>query len=102
MNHRELQRRLDRISASRLAKLGDGVPGYVALSQIQSITLRNKLNRMGLHGEHVDAALKMVDEIGLQKVLSEQPLASRFATLKTSKPKPKIWNPSAGNASEQS
>lgn len=102
MNHRELQRRLDRISASRLAKLGDGVPGHVALSQIQSITLRNKLNRMGLHGQHVDAALKMVDEIGLQKVLSEQPLASRFATLKTSKPKPKIWNPSAGNESEQS
>ena len=48
---------------------------------------------MGLTGDHVDAALNMVDEIGLQKVLSEQPLSSRFATLKTSKPKPKIWNP---------
>tara|TARA_B100000614_G_C14536119_1_gene488467 strand:- start:223 stop:507 length:285 start_codon:yes stop_codon:yes gene_type:complete len=93
MNHRELQRRLDRISASRLSRLGEGVPRYVALSQIQSITLRNKLNRMGLKGPHIDSALNMVDEIGLQKVLSEQPLASRFATLKTSKPKPKIWNP---------
>jgi len=93
MNHRELQRRLDRISASRISRLGDGVQPHVALSQIQSITLRNKLKRMGLEGNHVDEALKMVDEIGLQKVLSEQPLASRFATLKSSKPKPKIWNP---------
>ena len=93
MNHRELQRRLDRISASRISRLGAGVQQHVALSQIQSITLRNKLKRMGLQGNHVDEALKMVDEIGLQKVLSEQPLASRFATLKSSKPKPKIWNP---------
>ena len=93
MNHRELQRRLDRISASRLSRIGDGVPRHVALSQIQSITLRNKFKRMGLNGSHVEAALNMVDEIGLQKVLSEQPLSSRFATLKTSKPKPKIWNP---------
>ena len=93
MNHRELQRRLDRISASRISRLGAGVQQHVALSQIQSITLRNKLKRMGLQGNHVDGALKMVDEIGLQKVLSEQPLASRFATLKSSKPKPKIWNP---------
>ena len=93
MNHRELQRRLDRISASRLSRLGEGIPQHVALSQIQSITLRNKLARMGLQGHHVDAALKMADEIGLQKVLSQQPLSSRFATLKTSKSKPKIWNP---------
>lgn len=93
MNHRELQRRLDHISASRISRLGAGVQQHVALSQIQSITLRNKLKRMGLQGNHVDEALKMVDEIGLQKVLSEQPLASRFATLKSSKPKPKIWNP---------
>lgn len=93
MNHRELQRRLDRISASRLSRLEDGIPRHVALSQIQSITLRNKLNRMGLRGDHIESALKMVDEIGLQKVLSEQPLGSRFATLKTSKPKPKVWNP---------
>ena len=93
MNHRELQRRLDRISASRLSRLQDGIPRHVSLSNIQSITLRNKLNRMGLKGDHIDGALKMVDEIGLQKVLSEQPLSSRFATLKTSKPKPKVRNP---------
>lgn len=93
MNSRELQRKLDRISASRLGKLGDGIPRYVALSEMQSITLRNKFNRMGLKGDHIDSALKMVDEIGIQKILSRQPLGSRFATLKTSKPKPKIWNP---------
>ena len=95
MNNRELQRRLDRISASRISKLGNGIPKHVALAQIQSITLRNKFDRMGLSGDHIDTALNMVDEIGLQKILSKQPLGSRFATLKTSKPKPKIWNPSS-------
>lgn len=95
MNNRELQRRLDRIAASRISRLDKkGIPQHIALSDIRSITLRNKLNRMGLYGSHVNAALRMVDEIGLQKVLSQQPLSSRFATMKQSKPKPKVWNPS--------
>ena len=68
MNHRELQRQLDRISASRLSKLNEGIPLHVALGQRHSITLRNKFARMGLKGHHVDACLKMVDEIGMQKV----------------------------------
>lgn len=93
MNHRELQRQLDRISASRIAKLNQGVPFHVALGHRNSITLRNKLNRMGLKGNHVDVALKMVDEIGLQQTLENQPLSNRFATMKSSKPKPKVWNP---------
>lgn len=92
MNHRELQRQLDRISASRISKINNGVPFHVALGQRHSITLRNKFERMGLKGSHVDACLKMVDEIGLQKVLENQPLSSRFATMKQSKPKPKVWN----------
>jgi len=92
MNNRELQRRLDRIASSRLSKLKNGVPLHVALGQRNSITLRNKFARMGLKGDHVDSALKMVDEIGLQKTLENQPLGSKFATIPHSKPKPKIWN----------
>lgn len=92
MNNRELQRRLDRISASRISRI-KAIDFHVALGSINSITLRNKLNRMGLKGDHIDQALKMVDEIGFQKVLSNQPLASRFATMKRAKQKPKIWNP---------
>jgi hypothetical protein len=93
MNHRELQRQLDRISASRLSKLNEGIPLHVALGQRHSITLRNKFARMGLKGDYVDACLKMVDEIGMQKVLENQPLSSRFATIPHSKPKPNVWNP---------
>jgi hypothetical protein len=48
---------------------------------------------MGLSGSHVDEALKMVDELGLQQTLENQPLSNRFATMKSSKPKPKVWNP---------
>jgi recombinational DNA repair protein RecR len=93
MNHRELQRQLDRISASRISKLNKGVPFHVALGHRNSITLRNKLKRMGLTGSHVNEALKMVDELGLQQTLENQPLSNRFATMKSSKPKPKVWNP---------
>lgn len=92
MNNRELQRRLDRISAARISRIKP-IEFHVALGSINSITLRNKLNRMGLKGSHIDAAVNMIDEIGFQKVLSNQPLASRFATMKKSKTKPKIWNP---------
>lgn len=92
MNNRELQRRLDRIASSRLSKLKNGVPVHVALSQRNSITLRNKFARMGLKGDHVDSALKMVDEIGLQKTLENQPLGSKFATIPHSKRKPKVWD----------
>lgn len=94
MNQRDLQRRLDRIAASRISKLNKGVPFHVALGQRNSITLRNKFARMGLKGSHVDSCLKMVDEIGFQKVLENQPLSSRFATIPYSKPKPRVWSPS--------
>ena len=92
MNNRELQRRLDRIASARISKLNDGVPFHVALGGRNSITLRNKFARMGLKGAHVDSALKMVDEIGLQKTLEDQTLASKFATIPHAKNKPKIWN----------
>jgi hypothetical protein len=92
MNNRDLQRKLDRISASRLSRIGEGIPRHVALSDIKSITLRNKFKRMGLEGSHIDNALKMVDEIGFQKILNNQPLGSKFATIPQSKKKPAVWN----------
>lgn len=93
MNNRELQRKFDRIAASRLSRIEGGVARHIALSNRASITLRNKLSRMGLYGPHIDAATHMVDEIGLQSVLSSQPLGSRFATIPQAKRAPKIWSP---------
>lgn len=91
MNNRELQNQFDRIAASRLSKIKGGIPKHIALSNSSSITLRNKLNRMGLEGPHIEAAKSMIDEIGLQGVLEKQSLGVRFSTMPSSKSKPKIW-----------
>tara|TARA_R110001606_G_scaffold169592_1_gene314687 strand:- start:1000 stop:1278 length:279 start_codon:yes stop_codon:yes gene_type:complete len=88
---REQQRRFDRMAAARLSKVNGGIPRHIALSNQRSITLRNKLKRLGLEGDHVEAALNMVDEIGLQEVMSEQPLGSRFASMPQAKRSAKIW-----------
>ena len=93
MNNRELQRKFDRIAASRLSRIDGGIPRHVALSNRGSIVLRNKLRRMGLSGPHIDSAVNMVDEMGLQEVLSTQPLGSRFATVPQAKRAPNIWTP---------
>ena len=93
MNNRELQRKFDRVAASRLSRIEGGVPRHIALSNRASITLRNKLRRMGLQGPHIEAATEMVDDMGLQAVLSTQPLGSRFATIPQAKRVPKIWSP---------
>ena len=94
MNNRELQRKYDRVAASRLSRINGGIERHIALSNRASIVLRNKLNRMGLLGQHIDAAKAMIDELGLQDVLSKQPLGSRFATIPQAKNRPQIWSPS--------
>lgn len=68
-----------------------GIPLHVAIGNIRSITLRNKLKRMGLNGSHIDDLISLVDEIGIQQSLNEMPLGVRFSTVKTDKNKPKIW-----------
>lgn len=88
---REQQRRFDRMAAARLSKMKGGIPQHIALSNSRSITLRNKLKRLGIEGEHVEAALNMVDEIGLQEVMAKQPLGSRFASMPQAKRSAKIW-----------
>ena len=90
--NREQQRKFDRIAASRLSRIKGGIPKHIALSNSRSITLRNKLNRLGLQGPHINAALDMVDEMGLQEVMSKQPLGSRFASMPQSKRKSRIWS----------
>ena len=82
----------DRIAGHRLSKLDGGIPRFIALSNVKSITLRNKLNRMGLEGPHIEAAVQMVDDIGVQEVLSNQGIGVRFATIPSAKKKPKIWS----------
>lgn len=72
--------------------MNGGIPLHVAIGNIRSITLRNKLKRMGLTGEHIDDLISLVDEIGIQQSLNDMPLGVRFSTVKTEKNKPKIWN----------
>lgn len=63
----------------------------MAIGNIRSITLRNKLKRLGLTGEHIDDLISLVDEIGIQQSLNDMPLGVRFSTVKTDRNKPKIW-----------
>ena len=89
--NRQRQNEFDRIAGSRLSKIKGGIPKHVALGNSSSITLRNKLNRLGLQGEHIEAAITMVDEIGLQGVLQRQSLGVRFSTMPQAKRKPNVW-----------
>ena len=90
-DRRKRESEYDRIAASRISKIGGGLDFHVALGRSPSITLRNKMKRMGLQGAHVEAALKMVDEMGIQQTLETQPLGVRFATVSQAKSKPKVW-----------
>lgn len=91
--NRQRQNEYDRIAASRLSKINGGIKKHIALSNNASITLRNKLKRLGLSGQHIDAAINMIDEIGLQGVLERQSLGVRFSTMPQSKRKPNVWRP---------
>ena len=50
---------------------------------------------MGLEGEHIDAAINMIDEIGIQGVLERQSIGVRFATTPQAKRSPNIWRAKA-------
>lgn len=89
--NRQRQNEFDRIAASRISKINGGIPQHIALSNPASITIRNKLNRMGLSGPHIEAAKEMIDEIGLQGVLERQSLGVRFSTMPQAKRSPRIW-----------
>ena len=90
---RDSEREYDRIAANRLSRMNGGIPLHVAMARRSSITLRNKLKRMGLEGEHITDLLQMVDQLGFQDVLAHHPVGVRFATVKQAKRKPRIWSP---------
>jgi len=93
MSNRDSEREYDRIAANRISRLDGGLPIYVAIARRQSITLRNKLKRMGLEGEHITDLVQMIDELGIQDVMQHQPLGVRFATVKQAQRPPRIWRP---------
>ena len=82
-------RQLDRLSASRMF-----LERHEALSaHKESITLRFKLKRLGLdlEPEEAQALIEIVDSIGYQKMLANQPVATRFSAVKREIHKQKIW-----------
>ena len=93
MSNRDSEREYNRIAANRISRLNGGLPVHVAIARRQSITLRNKLKRMGLEGEHITDLVQMIDELGIQDVLQHQPLGVRFATVKQAHRPPRVWQP---------
>ena len=82
-------RSLDRLSASRMF-----LEHHEALSALSdSITLRFKLKRMGL--SESDPAAKeliaLVDSLGYQKMLANQPVATRYSAVKRPISKKKVF-----------
>jgi hypothetical protein len=85
------QREFDLIAGSRIAKIGDGIPLHVAISNKNSITFRNKMRRMRIKGEVVDELIRLMDEVGIQKTLESQSIGVRFSTVQKAARKPKIF-----------
>ena len=71
-------REYDRIAANRMSKIKGGIPLHVALSNSRSITIRNKMKRLGLKGSHIDDLIALVDEIVIQNRLENLPIGFRF------------------------
>jgi len=86
------QREFDRIAASRISKLGGGIPKHVALGSAASLSLRWKMKRMGLSGDHINAALDLVDDQAMQDQLRRQSIGVRFATMPQARKKVKVWD----------
>ena len=81
-------RSLDRLSASRMF-----LEHHEALSALSdSITLRFKLKRMGLSESDPAAQelIALVDSLGYQKMLANQPVATRYSAVKRPISKQKI------------
>jgi hypothetical protein len=82
----------DRIAAARLARLEGGVARHVALGSRAALSLRWKLARMGLEGDHIDHAVALVDELALARILERHPIGVRFATIPRAKRDLEIWD----------
>lgn len=85
------RREFDLIAASRIKKIGEGIPLHVAIGNKNSITFRNKMRRMRIKGEVVDHLIRLIDEVAIQKTLENQSIGVRFSTVQEAKSKPKIF-----------
>ena len=79
---------LDRISASRMH-----LESHVALGQPASITLRFKMARLGidLDSESAKQLLDLVDNLGFQRMLADNPISVRYSAVKRQIPKERVW-----------
>jgi hypothetical protein len=80
---------LNRLAASRMF-----LERHEALSASKaSITLRYKLKRLGIRDDSPAAIelLALIDAIGYQSMLANQPVASRFAAVKRDIHQQKVW-----------
>ena len=80
---------LDRISASRMH-----CDSHVALTaKPASITLRFKLARLGIdvESEQAQSLIQLVDDLGIQKMLADQPIATRYSAVKRKIAGEKVW-----------
>ena len=79
MNYKKESRVYDKIAANRISKINGGIDLHVAIGSRHSITLRNKMKRLGLDGEHIEDLLKMVDEIAFFLFCMALSTASAFS-----------------------
>lgn len=50
------------------------------------------MKRMGLSGDHINAALDLVDDQAMQDQLRRQSIGVRFATMPQARKKVKVWD----------
>ena len=79
---------LDRISASRMH-----LESHVALSSPASITLRFKMARLGidLDSDAAKGLIQLVDDLGIQRMLADNPISVRYSAVKRQIHKEKVW-----------
>ena len=87
----KFQQEYDRIAGSRLARLDGGIPKRVALGDKRSIRFAFKMKRLGLKGNHIDEAIKLIDEISINEMLENHTIGVRFSTIPRSKTPLDIW-----------
>jgi hypothetical protein len=89
MRRSKEMRQLDRLSANRMF-----LERHVALSGSKdSVIIRLKLKRMGLdnRSKNCQEIIDLVDSLGFQKMLANQPIATRFSAVKREIHKQKVW-----------
>ena len=87
----KFEQEYDRIASSRLSRLDGGLSKRVALTNKRAIRFKFKLNRLKLKGDHVDEAIKLVDDIAMNEMLQNHTIGVRFATIPRSKRPLDIW-----------